>query len=122
MESGSSALFCKIRRALYTVPERLSSQAQDLIHNLLQRDVSKRFKAHEILQHPWILKSGNCSDEQKFVMPIGFGGHHRAVSNSQPNSYHQVPDLYSSFNYDYDDEQLVPDSYVSEEDQTMFEF
>lgn len=121
MESGSSALFCKIRRALYTVPEKLSSQARDLIHNLLQRDVSQRFKAHEILKHPWIVKLGNCSDEAKFVMPIGFGGHCR-VASSQCNSVRNVPDMYSSINYNYGEEQLVPDSYVSEEDETMFDF
>lgn len=48
-----SALFSKIRRGDYRVPETVSSRAKCLVHSLLRKDPAQRLSAEQILQHPW---------------------------------------------------------------------
>lgn len=51
-----------ISRAIYTIPEFVSSLASDLIKNLLIVDPQKRLSAEEILKHDWIV-SNNLKDD-----------------------------------------------------------
>lgn len=53
-DSDASALFTKIRRGLYTIPDTISSRAKCLIRSLLRMQPQKRLLAGEILQHPWL--------------------------------------------------------------------
>lgn len=48
-----SALFSKIRRGQFTVPDTVSSRAKCLIRSLLRREPGERLTADEVLQHPW---------------------------------------------------------------------
>ena len=52
-DNEPSALFRKICRGHYTLPDTLSSRAKCLIRNLLRKDPSERLTADAILQHPW---------------------------------------------------------------------
>jgi len=55
-----SALFGKIRRGQYSIPDTISSRAKCLIRSLLRRDPEERLSAHEIPPHPW-LRTGSGS-------------------------------------------------------------
>lgn len=48
-----SALFGKIRRGQYSIPDTISSRAKCLIRSLLRMLPSERLTAPQILQHPW---------------------------------------------------------------------
>jgi len=50
------ALFKKIREADYQIPSHFSPEAQDLIQRMLQPNVNKRIRFHEIKLHPWVKK------------------------------------------------------------------
>lgn len=53
-DSDPSALFGKIRRGQYNIPQMLSVKAKCLIRSLLRRDPAERLTAGDALQHPWI--------------------------------------------------------------------
>ncbi|XP_054841070.1 tribbles homolog 1 [Eublepharis macularius] len=60
-DSDPSALFTKIRRGQFCIPDHVSPKARCLIRSLLRRDPSERLTAPEILLHPWfvaVLESG----------------------------------------------------------------
>jgi len=48
-----SALFSKIRRGEYHIPDTVSSRAKCLIRSLLRQEPSERLSAEQVLQHPW---------------------------------------------------------------------
>ena len=48
-----SALFTKIRRGEFCIPDTVSSRAKCLIRALLRHDPDERLTSHEILEHPW---------------------------------------------------------------------
>lgn len=48
-----NALFTKIRRGDYRVPETVSSRAKCLIRSLLRKEPSQRLTAEQVIQHPW---------------------------------------------------------------------
>uniref|UniRef100_A0A286XHK9 Tribbles homolog 1 n=2 Tax=Cavia porcellus TaxID=10141 RepID=A0A286XHK9_CAVPO len=52
-DSDPSALFSKIRRGQFCIPDHISPKARCLIRNLLRREPSERLTAPEILLHPW---------------------------------------------------------------------
>lgn len=52
-DTDASALFAKIRRGQFLVPDNLSSRAKCLIRSLLRRHPGQRLSAAEILDHPW---------------------------------------------------------------------
>ncbi|XP_069477723.1 tribbles homolog 1 [Ambystoma mexicanum] len=52
-DSDPSALFSKIRRGQFCIPDHVSPKARCLIRSLLRRDPSERLAATEILLHPW---------------------------------------------------------------------
>lgn len=57
-------LFVAIKSGELQFPEEywtgVSSEAKDLIKQLLVRDASQRIKASSVLNHPWILSGGDC--------------------------------------------------------------
>nr|XP_056710490.1 tribbles homolog 1 [Euleptes europaea] len=60
-DSDPSALFSKIRRGQFCIPDHVSPKARCLIRSLLRRDPSERLAAPEILLHPWfdaVLEAG----------------------------------------------------------------
>ena len=59
-DTEPSALFGKIRRGQYSLPDILSSGAKCLIRNMLRRDPSQRLSAEDCLLHPWLI--GNWPD------------------------------------------------------------
>ncbi|GCB74713.1 hypothetical protein scyTo_0003804 [Scyliorhinus torazame] len=52
-DSDPSALFSKIRRGHFCIPDSVSPKAKCLIRSLLRRDPPERLAAGEILLHPW---------------------------------------------------------------------
>ncbi|XP_007901647.1 tribbles homolog 1 [Callorhinchus milii] len=52
-DSDPSALFSKIRRGQFCIPDSISPKAKCLIRSLLRRDPAERLTAGEILLHPW---------------------------------------------------------------------
>uniref|UniRef100_UPI00398EBDC9 tribbles homolog 1-like n=1 Tax=Pristiophorus japonicus TaxID=55135 RepID=UPI00398EBDC9 len=52
-DSDPSALFSKIRRGHFCIPDSVSPKAKCLIRSLLRREPSERLTAGEILLHPW---------------------------------------------------------------------
>jgi tribbles-like protein len=59
-DTEPSALFTKIRRGHYTIPDTISSRAKCLIRSLLRRDPHERLSGNEILQHPWFSSRFPC--------------------------------------------------------------
>lgn len=60
-DSDPTALFSKIRRGQFCIPDHISPKARCLIRSLLRREPSERLTAPEILLHPWfeaVLESG----------------------------------------------------------------
>ncbi|XP_048214777.1 tribbles homolog 1 [Perognathus longimembris pacificus] len=65
-DSDPSALFSKIRRGQFCIPEHISPKARCLIRSLLRREPSERLTAPEILLHPWfqsVLEQGHVDSE-----------------------------------------------------------
>ncbi len=52
-----------------TVWQSISSEAKDLISNLLQRQADVRFSAEEAFNHPWIQRQRD-KEEQEHVIPV----------------------------------------------------
>ncbi|XP_062897151.1 tribbles homolog 3 [Mobula hypostoma] len=78
-DTEPAALFNKIRRGLFTIPESLSPKARCLIRCLLRRDPADRLTASEILDHPWF--------NSNFNVPCN--------PNLAPLTDQLVPDVYS---------------------------
>ncbi|KAK5622720.1 hypothetical protein CRENBAI_025703 [Crenichthys baileyi] len=49
-----AALFAKIRRGVFSLPNSLSPQAKCLISCMLRKEPVERLKASELLMHPWL--------------------------------------------------------------------
>ncbi|XP_028855046.1 tribbles homolog 3 [Denticeps clupeoides] len=49
-----AALFSKIRRGVYTIPDTLSARAKSLVCCMLRKVPSQRLEASDILLHPWL--------------------------------------------------------------------
>nr|XP_015097913.1 tribbles homolog 1 [Vicugna pacos] len=65
-DSDPSALFTKIRRGQFCIPDHISPKARCLIRSLLRREPSERLTAPEILLHPWfesVLEPGYVDSE-----------------------------------------------------------
>ena len=45
--------------------KKVSEECKDLIKNLLQKDVEKRFTASQALNHPWIQKYGYSTQDEE---------------------------------------------------------
>lgn len=54
-----SALFSKIRRGDYHVPDTVSSRAKCLIRSLLRHAPDQRLTAHQVLDHPWFRRAAS---------------------------------------------------------------
>ncbi|CAL1534745.1 unnamed protein product [Lymnaea stagnalis] len=50
------ALFGKIRRGAYKIPDTVPARAKCLVRNLLRREPSERLSAAEALDHPWFTR------------------------------------------------------------------
>lgn len=55
-DSDPGALFAKIRRGVFSVPESLGPRARCLVRSLLRKDPSERLTAEEVLGHPWFAR------------------------------------------------------------------
>lgn len=53
-----AALFSKIRRGAFTIPEALSARARSLVCCMLRKAPAERLAAADILLHPWLLWEG----------------------------------------------------------------
>ncbi|XP_070337691.1 tribbles homolog 1 isoform X2 [Equus asinus] len=65
-DSDPSALFSKIRRGQFCIPDHISPKARCLIRSLLRREPSERLAAPDILLHPWfesVLEAGYVDSE-----------------------------------------------------------
>ncbi|XP_070604396.1 tribbles homolog 1 [Erythrolamprus reginae] len=65
-DSDPTALFSKIRRGQFCIPDHVSPKARCLIRSLLRREPSERLTAPEILLHPWfgaVLESGYAEQD-----------------------------------------------------------
>ncbi|KAM9408540.1 tribbles homolog 3-like [Pholidichthys leucotaenia] len=54
-DTQPAALFVKIRRGAFSLPDWLSPQAKCLISCMLRKSPSERLKASELLMHPWLI-------------------------------------------------------------------
>lgn len=52
-DSEPTALFSKIRRGNFAIPDTISSKAKCLIRSMMRRDPIERLTASEVLEHPW---------------------------------------------------------------------
>lgn len=52
-DTEPGALFSKIRRGQFNIPDSVSSRAKCLIRNLLRHNPIERLSADEVVQHPW---------------------------------------------------------------------
>ncbi|XP_051768116.1 tribbles homolog 3 [Ctenopharyngodon idella] len=59
-----TALFSKIRRGAFTIPETLSPRAKSLVCCMLRKSPSERLEAGDILIHPWLHCNNNVSLSQ----------------------------------------------------------
>nr|XP_002131182.1 tribbles homolog 2 [Ciona intestinalis] len=128
-ESDPRALFVKISRGHFSLPDTLSSEARNLIRSLLKKNPSERLSSQEILDHPWLKRLGNCWDVPRSAVALGSGGDHRhAIKHPLPfgrhSGGHSLPlSLYST---PYYDDQMVPDvattSTSEEEHDEIFTF
>lgn len=55
-----AALFSKIRRGAFTIPETLSPRAKSLVCCMLRKSPLERLEAPDILLHPWLHCSTNA--------------------------------------------------------------
>lgn len=53
-DTEPAALFGKIRRGVFSVPESLSPRARCLVRCLLRKAPAERLEAAEVLLHPWL--------------------------------------------------------------------
>ena len=56
-----AALFSKIRRGVFTIPESLSARARSLVYCMLRKVPVERMAATDILLHPWLLCGGGST-------------------------------------------------------------
>ncbi|XP_034020504.1 tribbles homolog 3 [Thalassophryne amazonica] len=56
-DAQPSALFAKIRKGAFSLPDGLSAQAKCLLGCMLRKVPAERLEAHELLMHPWLT---NC--------------------------------------------------------------
>ncbi|XP_022068767.2 tribbles homolog 3 [Acanthochromis polyacanthus] len=85
-DTQPAALFAKIRRGAFSLPDWLSPQAKCLIGCMLRKSASERLKASELLMHPWLANPG---------------APHHSVHKMQPN-----PTLQQK--QEDEDDQVVP--------------
>lgn len=79
-----SALFGKIRRGQYSVPDTISSRAKCLIRSMLRLEPRERLTAPEILQHPW-LKGG--------ILPHSTSSKHHSKDSNNRDNDQTVPEV-----------------------------
>ncbi|XP_013790592.1 tribbles homolog 2-like [Limulus polyphemus] len=62
-DSDHSALFGKICRGKFTIPDTISSRAKCLIRSLLRKDPAERLAVDDVLHHPWfrLMSRGGAS-------------------------------------------------------------
>ncbi|EDO42841.1 predicted protein [Nematostella vectensis] len=70
-DSEPTALFTKIRRGHFAIPDTVSSKAKCLIRSMMRRDPDERLMASEVLEHPWFSSSfpisNPCRIDQKLA-------------------------------------------------------
>jgi len=64
-DTEAAALFTKIRRGLYSIPDTISSRAKCLIKNLLRRNPRERLRAEDIISHPWFSHTPRLSGQSR---------------------------------------------------------
>ncbi|XP_076307318.1 tribbles homolog 2-like [Tachypleus tridentatus] len=67
-DTDHSALFGKICRGKFSIPDTMSSRAKCLIRSLLRKDPTERLAVDDVLQHPWFSlvsrEGASCLDSQ----------------------------------------------------------
>lgn len=86
-DSDPSALFSKIRRGQFCIPEHVSPKARCLIRSLLRREPSERLTAPEILLHPWF----------EYVLEPGYVDSEIGTSDQIVPEYREDSDISSFF-------------------------
>lgn len=86
-DSDPSALFSKIRRGQFCIPEHVSPKARCLIRSLLRREPSERLTAPETLLHPWF----------EYVLEPGYVDSETGSSDQIVPEYQEDSDISSFF-------------------------
>lgn len=86
-DSDPSALFSKIRRGQFCIPDHISPKARCLIRSLLRREPSERLTAPEILLHPWF----------ESVLEPGYGDSEMGTADQIVPEYQEDHDISSFF-------------------------
>lgn len=76
-----TALFQRIRRGEYRIPDCVSSRAKNLIRSLLRKNPSERLSAEHVLQHAWFHHGSK----------IAIGGGYRSCGNTSESYEQTVP-------------------------------
>jgi len=79
-----NALFSKIRRGDYRVPDSVSARAKCLVRALLRKHPSERLSAEEVLEHPWFRYGGAVRGGSSSNKPLAPAAP-PAVANKQGN-------------------------------------
>ncbi|XP_028303603.1 tribbles homolog 2-like [Gouania willdenowi] len=91
-DTQPAALFAKIRRGAYSLPEWLSPRAKCVIGCMLRKSPTERLTGRELLMHPWLTSPRT---------------HHHHATKTQHS--HSSPAAPASFNqHDDSDDQVVP--------------
>ncbi|XP_045152602.1 maternal embryonic leucine zipper kinase isoform X2 [Echinops telfairi] len=97
------ALYKKIMRGKYEIPNWLSPSSIALLQQMLQVDPKKRISVKHLLSHPWVVKDYNCPVEWQSKSPFihldedcvtELSVHHR-------NNRQTMEDLISLWQYDH---------------------
>ncbi|XP_002742313.1 tribbles homolog 2-like [Saccoglossus kowalevskii] len=64
-DTEPGALFNKIRRGKFSMPESQSSKARCLARSIMQRDPAVRLTAREVLDHPWFHATYHLSNQSR---------------------------------------------------------
>lgn len=86
-DSDPGALFSRIRRGQFCIPEHVSPKARCLIRSLLRREPSERLTAPEILLHPWF----------ESVLEPGYGDSETGTADQIVPEYQEDHDMSSFF-------------------------
>lgn len=86
-DTQPAALFAKIRRGTFSLPDWLSPQAKCLISCMLRKSPEERLEASQLLMHPWLSNPGT----PQHVLHKAHNSSHTASPQRQEDNDQVVP-------------------------------
>lgn len=85
-EQDTDRLYDLILACKVNYPAEISTEARDLLENLLVRDPSKRYDLQKVKRHPWFLVNYDGDDAKLIKKRPFFNKNQKDLSNSNPSS------------------------------------